>query len=290
MSDAAEILQSVQIGLNVVIFLLNTDRGPQETELCVECAVLLQNLDRGSHLDISDVISNAYYGISGNTNAERYTKKLLYTFHHAGRLTIQLGDKYKAQRRFVEAKKLFNGALIIMHKLGYKREEAVAHQRIGTVCMNLKEMQKAKKHLEKTLTIAIEIGHRKKEGRANGNLGTLFHSLDEYQKAKECYRKALAIAIEISDRQEEGKRNGNLGEVFCSLGEYQMAKECYGKALAIAIEIGDRNWRQTRRRKKKQEHRNCVSFPGRISEGKRILQESICNRDGNWRQKRRRNN
>ena len=79
MSDAAEILQSVQIGLNVFIFLLNTDRGPQATELCVECAVLLQNLDRDSHLDISDVISNAYYGISGNTNAERYTKKLLYT-------------------------------------------------------------------------------------------------------------------------------------------------------------------------------------------------------------------
>ena len=140
MSNAAEILQSVQIGLNVVIFLLNTDRGPQATELCVECAVLLQNLDCGSHLDISDVIFNAYYGISGNTNAERYTKKLLYTFHHAGRLTIQLEDKYKAQRRFVEAKKLFNSALIIMQTLGYKREEAVAHQRIGTVCMSLKEM------------------------------------------------------------------------------------------------------------------------------------------------------
>ena len=200
MSDAAEILQSVQIGLNVFIFLLNTDRGPQATELCVECAVLLQNLDRDSHLDISDVISNAYYGISGNTNAERYTRELLYTFHHAGRLTIQLGDKYKALRRFVEAKQLFNSALIIMQTLGYKREEAVAHQRIGTVCMSLKEMQKAKKHLEKTLTIAIEIGHRKKEGRANGNLGTLFHSLGEYQKAKECYGKALAIAIEISDR------------------------------------------------------------------------------------------
>ena len=53
MSDAAEILQSVQIGLNVVIFLLNTDRGPQATELCNECAILLQNLDCGSRLDIS---------------------------------------------------------------------------------------------------------------------------------------------------------------------------------------------------------------------------------------------
>ena len=104
MSDAAEILQSVQIGLNVVIFLLNTDRGPQATELCDECAILLQNLDCGRHLEISVSISNAYHAISGNTNAERYAKKLLYTLHHAGRQTIQLGDKYKAQRRFVEAK------------------------------------------------------------------------------------------------------------------------------------------------------------------------------------------
>ena len=90
MSDAAEILKSVQIGLNVVIFLLNTDRGPQATELCNECAILLQNLDCGSHLDISNVISNAYYAISGDTSAVRYAKRLLYTLHHAGRLTIQL--------------------------------------------------------------------------------------------------------------------------------------------------------------------------------------------------------
>ena len=149
MSDAAEILQSVQIGLNVVIFLLNTDRGPQATELCNECAILLQNLDCGSHLDISDVISNAYYAISGNTNAERYAKTLLYTLHHAGRLTIQLGDKYEAQHRFVEAKKLFNSALIIMQTIGHKREEAMAHGRLGTVYMSLSEMQRAKKHFQK---------------------------------------------------------------------------------------------------------------------------------------------
>ena len=144
MSDAAEILKSVQIGLNVVIFLLNTDRGPQATELCNECAILLQNLDCGSHLDISDVISNVYYAISGNTSVERYTKKLLYTLHHAGRLTIQLGDKYEAQRRFVEAKQLFNSALIIMQTIGHKSEEVMAHGRLGTVCISLSEMHKAK--------------------------------------------------------------------------------------------------------------------------------------------------
>ena len=63
MSEAAEILKSVQIGLNVVIFLLNTDRGLQATELCNECVILLQNLGSGSHLNISDELFNAYYAI-----------------------------------------------------------------------------------------------------------------------------------------------------------------------------------------------------------------------------------
>ena len=232
MSDAAEILQSVQIGLNVVIFLLNTDRGPQATELCNECSILLQNLDCGSHL-----VTTA---ISGNTNAERYAKKLLYTLHHAGRLTIQLGDKYKAQRRFVEAKQLFHSALIIIQTIGFKKEEAMAHERLGTVCMSLCEMQKAKEHLEKAVAIAKKIGDTKLEGGINENLGNVFYSLGEYQKAKEYYDKALRNYIEISDRQKEGTINGNLGNVFVNLGEHQRAKEYYEKALAIAIEIGDK--------------------------------------------------
>ena len=76
-SDAAEILKSVQIGLNVVIFLLNTDRGLRATELCNECVILLQNLDSGSHLDISDILFNAYYAISGYTDAERHAVNFL---------------------------------------------------------------------------------------------------------------------------------------------------------------------------------------------------------------------
>ncbi|CAH3141516.1 unnamed protein product, partial [Pocillopora meandrina] len=232
MSDAAEILQSVQIGLNVVIFLLKTDRGPQATELCNECAILLQNLDCGRHLDISVVISNEYYTISGNTNVERYAKTLLYTLHHAGRLTIKLGDKYEAQRRFVEAKQLYNSAVIIMQTIGHKREEAMAHEGLGT---------RAKEYNEKALAIAIEIGDRKGEGTSNGNLGNVFHSLCQYQKAKEYYEKALAIDIEIGNRPGEGPIHGNLGKVFHSQGEYQKAKEYYERALAISIEIGDRH-------------------------------------------------
>ena len=241
MSDAAEILKSVQIGLNVVIFLLNTDRGLQATELCNECVILLQNLDSGSHLDISDVLFNAYYAISGYTDAERHTNKILGTFIHAGILTRELGEKYVVQSRFPEAKQLYKGALNIWKTIGHKREEVAVHLRLGCVCAKLREYQKAKEYYEKALAIAIEIGDRNGERTTYGNLGTVFHSLGEYQNAKEYHEKALAIAIEIGDRGGEGTIYGNLGNVFHSLGEYQKAKEYHEKALAIFREIGDRN-------------------------------------------------
>ena len=241
MSDAAEILNSVQIGLNVAIFLLNTDRGLQATALCNECIILLQNLDSGGHFGISDVLFNAYRPISGYTDAERYVTTLLDTFHHAGRLTIILGDKYEAQSRFVEAKQLFQGALTIMKTIGHKRQEAMAHVRLGNVCSSLSEYQKAKEYHEKALAIAIEIGDRSGEGTTCGNLGSVFDSLGEYRKAKEYHEKALAIAIEIGNRYGEETTYTNLGSVFGSLGEYHKAKEYHEKALAIAIEIGDRS-------------------------------------------------
>ena len=87
MNNAAEILKSVQIGLDVCIFLLNTDRGLQATELCNECTTLLQNLDTGIQLNISDVIFHTYYTIFAN-------RKLLETLINVGVLTTQLGDKY----------------------------------------------------------------------------------------------------------------------------------------------------------------------------------------------------
>ena len=241
MSDAAEILKSVQIGLNVVIFLLKTDRGLQATDLCNECVILLQNLYSRSHLGISDVLFNAYYTISGYTDAERHATKLLDTLNHAGRLTRELGDKYRVQSRFVEAEQLYKGALNIWKTVGHKREEAMTYGELQAVCTSLSKYEKAKEYIDEALAIFIEIGDRNGEGTSYVNLGVVFYFLGEYQKAEEYLEKALSIFIEIGDRNEEGATYGNLGVVFSSLGKYQKAKEYHEKALNIAIEIGDRN-------------------------------------------------
>ena len=197
MNNAAEILKSVQIGLDVCIFLLNTDRGLQATDLCNECTTLLQNLGTGIQL-----IFHTHYTIFAN-------HKLLETLLNVGILTTQLGDKYEAQSRFVEAKQLFESALAIWKTIGHKEVEGLAHGRLGDVCYFRSEMQNAEKYYQKALAIAIEIGDRQLQETSTGKLGTVFNSLGKYLKAREYHEKALAIAIEIGDREGEGRRYGS---------------------------------------------------------------------------------
>ena len=211
MNNAREILEKISIGLDVATYLLKTDRGIPASDFCDECVILLNNLDVDiKGLDVSQVIFNVYYAISGYTNALRYTNKLIGILCNAGKSMMELGDKYERTNRFAEAKKLFESVLAINKTIGLRSEEATTYSRIGHVFHSLGEHQKAKESYEKALPIATEIGDRKAEGRLYGNLGVAFQSLSEYQKAKEYHEKALVIATEIGDREGEGRQHGNL--------------------------------------------------------------------------------
>ena len=241
MNNTRETLEKIKIGLDVATYLLKTDRGIQASDLCDECVILLNNLDFGINgLDVSEVIFNAYYAISGYTNAISYTIKPIDIFYNAGISMKELGDKYLRRGRFAETKKLFESVVAISKTIGFKSGEAITYGSLGCVFELLGEYNKAKEHHGKALAIATEIGDRKGEGVCYENLGNVFKSLGEYQKAKEYYEKALVIATQIGDRKGEGRQYGNLGVLFRSLGEYQKAKEYHEKALAIATEIGDR--------------------------------------------------
>ena len=82
MNNIAEIIENIQIGLGVAIFLLNTGRGLPATELCNECLILLNNITLGIenqstksfYSDTYELIFNAYYVIYGYPNTERYAK------------------------------------------------------------------------------------------------------------------------------------------------------------------------------------------------------------------------
>ena len=254
MDNIKDIKQTIRVGSLVAIFLQNTERYLQASELCKECLILLSNIALGTedqftkfwYRNIYGVMFNAHFSISDYINAEKHARKLLPIFRDSGekeqegRLSLWLAEIYYRQSRFLEAKELYECAIKLMKAIGERKAEALAYGNLGAVSRLLGKYQKAKEYLEKALAIRIEIGDRQGEGAAYGNLGCVFCSVGEYKKAKEYHEKALSITMEIGDRRGEGTTYGNLGSVFSSLGEYEKAKEYHKKALAIRMEIGDK--------------------------------------------------
>ena len=122
MNNTQGILKTIWIGLNVAKYLLKTGRGLQATELYDEILILLHNLDVTNHLNITEVIFNAYYPISGYANAARYTNKILEMFHEAGILTIRLAAKYLKEGKLALVKRILESAVNISKTNGPSKE------------------------------------------------------------------------------------------------------------------------------------------------------------------------
>ena len=254
MNYIAEVKHIIHTGAVVACFLQNTKRNHQAIALCKECLVLLDNLTLAieNHFaklyyrNIYAVMFWAYCDISDNVNAEICARKLLTRLQDLGDrrqkviVSFKLADIYYRQRRFAEAKELFQSGLEITKAVGDRGCEGIACYSLGCVLRSIGETKKAVERYKEALAIMIEIGDRRGEASACNELGPLLQLLGEYQKAKECHEKVLSFAIEIGDRQGEAATSNKLGALLQLLGEYQKAKECHEKALSFAIEIGDR--------------------------------------------------
>ena len=232
MNNRANIEQTLQIGTCVAIFLQNTECNQQAIELCKECLVLLNNsaLGIGDQVtktykcNIYNTMLKAYKYISDYINAERCARELLPILHDLGEteqegiVRFKLAEMYCNQRKFEQARKLYEIAVGNMKAIGKRRGEADGYNALGSMSNSLHEYLKAKEYFEKALAINIEIGDKGGEAINYGNIGRVLQSLCEYQKAKEYHEKALAISMEIGDKGGEAKNCGNLGRVLHSLG------------------------------------------------------------------------
>ena len=255
MNNRADTVKTLRICICVATFLKITKRHLQAIELCWECLVLLNNTALGiiDHLTyklckrhIYLVMFNACTDISDCTNAERCARKLISMLHDSGETMSEgivrciLAKIYCRQRKFEQAKRLFEIAIENMKAIGERKWEVIGYNALGHMSFSLQEYQKAKEYYEKALAISMEIGDKEGEATEYQILGILFEKLGGYQKAEEFFKKAVAIATEIGDKKGEATNYKNLGDVYALLGEYQKATEYYEKALVINMEIGDK--------------------------------------------------
>ena len=255
MNDKDEVIQAISIGLIVAYFLLNTNRVLKSIEICKECLAIFKQktgieddkLTKSLYKKVYLIMSNAYRAINDNTNAIKYTAKILQIYRESGEklaeyeLSFNLAKMYFCHNKYTEAKELYDRALLITTEIGDRNKEGTCYRNLGAVYGSVGEYDKAREHLEKSLAMTKEIGDRHGEGTCYVNLGGVNQSVGEYDKAREHLEKSLAILKEIGDRNVEAYCYGNLGNVYSSVGEYDKAREQLEKSLAITKQIGNRH-------------------------------------------------
>ena len=167
MNNMGEYLEAISIGILVASFFLNTRRGLKAIELCKECLLLLKGKPgltghKLSHLfykKIYLIMANASSLNSDNTNAIKYVEKLVQICSECGerldecRLSIKLAGTYLSQKRYLNAKHLYEKALHFGIDILSRVDEAWCYGKLGAVYQSIGEYEKGREHLEKSLAI-----------------------------------------------------------------------------------------------------------------------------------------
>ena len=249
-----EVIQAISIGLIVAHFLLNTNRVLKSMEICKECLAIFKQktaikddkLAKSLNKMVYLILSNAYHAINDNTNAIKYTQKILQIYRESGeklqeyRLSSNLAKVFFCQSKYTEARELYERALVISTEIRDRNREASCYINLAAVYGSVGEYDKARELLGKSLVIEKEIGDRNGEATCYESLGTVYQSVGEYVKAREHLEKSLAIKKEIGDRIGEDSCYARLAAVYGSVGEYDKATEHLEKLLAIKNQTGDR--------------------------------------------------
>jgi tetratricopeptide (TPR) repeat protein len=114
-------------------------------------------------------------------------------------------------RKFDEALRLFEQALVRARAIKDRVGEATALNGIGASYNNIGQPQKALEFFNQALPLSREVGDKIVEAKALTNLGVVYADIGQRQKAVEFYNQALPLLRETSNKSGEADALGNIG-------------------------------------------------------------------------------
>jgi DNA-binding SARP family transcriptional activator/tetratricopeptide (TPR) repeat protein len=160
---------------------------------------------------------------------------------HTLHLSETLQRHLRARGRYGEAEALHDHALHTARRVGSRRGEQDALNRLGHVHRMRERHEEAIDCFHEALRLAREDGNRTGEHDALLGLGHIHRLQGRYAAATETYRQVLTVARAIGNHSGELVTLVSLGHVHRIQGQDDSATECLEQALAIARAIDDAN-------------------------------------------------
>jgi tetratricopeptide (TPR) repeat protein len=154
-----------------------------------------------------------------------------------GRLYSYLGDNDQAQRRVLEALKLFDSQAA--QSATFKSNYAESLNNLGEISYSKGDLLKSSEQFDKALKIFREIGDRKGEARAHLFVGYISGGLGDPEKAVAEITQALGLYRAVGNKSGEGLCLTVLGLSRSPKGNEEEAIRLHREARIIFRSIGD---------------------------------------------------
>ncbi|MBA2610703.1 MAG: tetratricopeptide repeat protein [Bacteroidetes bacterium] len=132
-----------------------------------------------------------------------------------------------------------NTARNLSIKLGFKKGEAKAYNRIGNICMNLGDIPAALKNHLTALKLRKEINDKPGLCNSYNDIGNAYFSEGDYLQALENFLASLKIKEELGDKTGMASSYNNIGNVYFDLGNYKEALKNQLSSLQISKKSGN---------------------------------------------------
>lgn len=132
-------------------------------------------------------------------------------------------------------------ALDYATKIGDKRQQAIAKDRLGDICQEKSDFTNAMKAYVEALKIRNEINDEAGIGVSKNNIGLIFLLQEDYTQAEENLKEALTVKQKMKDDVGASVVLNNLGDVYLARKLYGKSLENYRNALDLKLATEDIN-------------------------------------------------
>lgn len=152
-------------------------------------------------------------------------------------LTCQnLGVLANLQGRLREARVRYLESIGSSVRSQNKRNELMAYNNLGIVCMDLQEWMEAEIYFSRGIEIAERINDSAQLARLSMNRADSLICVGELARAREALDRAQAIGTRIQDREVLAETACLRGVLARTEGDYQMADQHLTHSLTLAVE------------------------------------------------------
>lgn len=181
------------------------------------------------------------------------------------------GASWQVRGNFPAAIERYEKALAHLRRMGDERRKSDAHNNIGGILYDLKELDRALTHYDSCMVLAERTGNEFALADALLNSATIVRERGDTGEALSRYQRSLEITTRIGHDRSTALNHGNIGRILSYRRAHAAAQAHLVQAISIAGTLGDKRMLSMFNRELGEDHARQGRYVEAIAAGQRSM-------------------